>query len=317
VEALIALIGGAAVIAVTAALWLPAHAREATMRRRLDGFVEGRERPTVLAADLTARARRRIAVTPTGGLGGAVGRFLQRRITKAQVDLTPAEVVLVVGIASLVVLVAGAALVSPLVAIGAAAAVPAVAMAWLIERAASIQKRFSAQLANTVGLLASSVRTGHSVHQALEHVAHEAPEPTRSAFALAMREIGLGASMEDALTRLLDRYPSEELELVTTAINVQATIGGSLVKVLDAAGETIRERISMAAEVRALTAQQRYSAYVLALLPVFLLAGLRLLSPTYSEELFREGAPRVALISAGVLVTAGFLIMRRMSGSDE
>jgi tight adherence protein B len=161
------------------------------------------------------------------------------------------------------------------------------------------------------------VRTGHSVHQALEHVAREAPEPTRSAFAVAMREVGLGASMEDALTRLHERYPSEELELVTTAINVQATIGGSLVKVLDAAGETIRESTRMAAEVRALTAQQRYSAYVLALLPVFLLLLLKMLSPAYAEELFREGAPRVALISAGVLVTSGFVIMRRMSGSED
>ena len=152
--------------------------------------------------------------------------------------------------------------------------------------------------------------------QALEHVAADAPEPTKGAFLLVGREIALGASQEDALERLAARYPSDDLKLIVAAINVQHQIGGSLAKVLDSISETIRERIRIEGDIKALTAPQRVSAYVLCGLPVFVTLGLLLIGPDYVGPLFQPGPLRYALASAISLVILGFLVMRAMTKID-
>ena len=316
---LLALFGAGAILSITAAVWLPLRAQDTVMRRRLDGFVDVKKAASAgpLALELGgSRLRRRALVSPTDGPAGVLIRFFERRIAKAQIALTAREVLIGIGVAGGTALVLGNVFMGPVAGIAGAAAMPLLALAILGQRASKIQKKFVEQLADTVALLGNAVRAGQSVQQALEQVSRDAAEPTRSAFALTVREIGLGASLEDALLRLLERYPSEDLELVTTAINVHSTIGGSLVKILETTATTIRDRARMIAEVKALTAQQTYSAYVLSLLPVIAFVGLRFLSPDYANELLREGAMRFALIGATSLVVVGFLVMRGMSSVD-
>jgi tight adherence protein B len=311
---LVAVFGGAAVLAVSGAVWFPLRARESIVHRRIERFVDAvADLPPVV--DFSGRARRRSATT-ANGQQGRILRALERRLASAKLDLAPQELLIGMLVAATIALVAGWLFFELVGGIVAAAAVPAVVLGWLSRRASGIQNRFTAQLPDTVALLATSVRTGHSVLQALEHVSREAPEPTRSAFALTVREIGLGASLEDALARLVERYPSEDMDLISSSVNIHSSVGGSLVRILDTVTETIRERNRMAGEVKALTSQQRYSAYVLALLPVFILIGLKLISPDYANELFKPSL-RIALIGAAALVVTGFLIMQRMASIDD
>ncbi|MBU6424111.1 MAG: type II secretion system F family protein [Chloroflexota bacterium] len=178
------------------------------------------------------------------------------------------------------------------------------------------RSRFREQLADSLSLLASSVRAGHTLVQAFEQLAREAPAPTGAAFAAVVREIGLGAAHDDALHRLARRFPSEEVDLFVTAVNVQDQVGGSLAKVLDSIAYTLRERARIEGDIRALTAQQRYSAYVLALLPVAVAAMLTLVGPDYMAPLYEPGALRIVLVLAGLLILVGFLIMRRIAAID-
>ena len=92
--------------------------------------------------------------------------------------------------------------------------------------------------------------------------------------------------------------------------------GGSLAKVLDSISDTIRERVRIEGDIRGLTAQQRYSAYILSLLPVSAAVALLLFSPDYVAPLFAPGPLRLLLIAAGVMVFVGFLIMQRMAKID-
>jgi tight adherence protein B len=177
------------------------------------------------------------------------------------------------------------------------------------------QARFRAQLPDTIAMLASSVRAGHGLPQALEQVATDSPDPTRTALQQAVREIGLGASQEEALARLSARFPSEDLDLVTSAMDVQHQVGGSLSKVLDDIAATMRERVRIDGDIRALTAQQRYSAYVLALLPVFVAIGLFAVSRDYAELLLR-GVLRYAVAAAALMVVIGFFLMRKIATVD-
>ena len=314
---LLALLGAAAAAAFWLGLWYPMQRGERAVQRRLGSFADtGRE--SVRTPDLGGRRRARLTRRLTGREPhNLLTRYLERKVAKAQLDSTVGELVGGMAVLALVVsivftLLAGSAILG----IVAGAAVPALVILWLNGRYRRIRARFAQQLADTVALLASSLRAGHSVQQALEQVAEEAPQPTSGAFALAVREIGLGAQLEQAMTRLAERYPSDDMELVTTAINVHQEIGGSLSKILDATAETIRERIRIDGDIRTLTAQQRYSAYVLALLPLFLLIALYVINPEYTGVLFEPGPLRIVLAGATALVIVGFIVMRRMATVD-
>jgi tight adherence protein B len=312
---LIAVLGASAVLCFVMGLWLPAVDGERRVARRLRGFVQA-PLAVVDAQIGVARSRPRRG-TQSVAKRNLIVRYVERRIADADSAMMPTQ--LLTGSAVLAVvafILAVRAFGDPLPGVPAAAAGAALPLKWLGWRRGRKISRFTRQLPDAIGLLSSSVRSGHSLPQALEHVAHDAPEPTRSAFLLVGREIGLGAAQEDALARLEARFPSDDLQLVVASINVQHQIGGSLVKVLDSISETIRERIRIEGDIRALTAPQRMSAYVLCGLPVFVTVGLSLVGGGYMQPLFEPGPLRYALFGAIALVTLGFVVMRALTKID-
>ena len=313
---LVAVFGSATMATFALGLWLPAYLRHRSVRRRLVGFVQAGT-PAGLAIDLGGRRTRRMTRRVNTDRAGWLVRSIGRMITQAQVDVSVGEVIASMALLGFLALALTSVLSGAvLLAIASAIVAAAVPLWWLRWRKRKVERKFQSQLLDTIALLASSVRAGHSLLQALENVTSEAPEPTRSAIGLVVREIGLGASQEDALERLADRMPSEDLELIVSAVNVHHQIGGSLAKVLDAISDTIRERVRVSGDIKGLTSQQRYSAYILSLLPVAAAAALFLLSPDYAGVLLLPGALRVALISAAVMVLAGFLVMKRLAQID-
>ena len=312
---IVGVLGTTAVVCFVLGLWLPMAQGERSIARRLRGFVEA---PIgALEAELKIGRRRSTRDGRTSVQRSAVVRFLERRLAEAESDLSPAELLLACAVvAALLFTVSYLLLKEPLLALPAGVAGGALPLKWLGWRRGRKVGRFTRQLPDAIGLLASSVRSGHSLPQALEHVATDAADPARSAFLLVGREIGLGASQEDALERLAARYPSDDLQLVVESINVQHEIGGSLAKVLDSIAETIRERLRIEGDIKALTAPQRMSAYVLCGLPIFVTLGLLLIGPDYVGVLFEPGPLRYALFAGMALVFLGFIAMRALTKID-
>ena len=150
--------------------------------------------------------------------------------------------------------------------------------------------RFATQLPDTITLLANSLRAGSSFLQGLELVTREGRPPISEEFERVVREMSLGVALQPALNNMVRRVKSEDLELMVTAINIQSQVGGNLATVLDSIAFTIRERIRIIGEINTLTAMQRYSGYVITLLPVGLGIILFLISPTYMGRLLRQPA---------------------------
>jgi tight adherence protein B len=313
---LVAFLGSATMATFALGLWLPAYLRHRALRRRLSGFVHA-ETLAGFAMDLGGRRRTRTIRRASHENTRWVMKQIAQLIVGSQADISIGEVIGAMAVLGLLVFTL-TSIWTHLLIVGALAALVGAAapLAWLQWKRNQVEQKFESQLLETIGLLASSVRSGHSLLQALEHVLSEAPEPTRSAIGLVVREIGLGASQEDALERLADRHPSDDLELIVSAVNVHHQIGGSLAKVLDAIADTIRERVRVAGDIKGLTAQQRYSAYVLSLLPVVAAAALMIFSPDYAAVLFAPGALRFALIGAAGMVALGFVIMTRLARID-
>ena len=178
---------------------------------------------------------------------------------------------------------------------------------------------FKQQLPDTITLLANSLRAGSSFLQGIELVTREGQPPIKEEFERVVREMSLGMALQPALNNLARRVDSEDLELMVTAINIQSQVGGNLATILDSIAFTIRERIRLYGEIQTLTAMQRYSGYVITLLPVGLGGILFLISPSYISAMLNKppelfGLPMgvvffiVGLISMGI----GYLLIRRI-----
>src|SRR5215211_3589335 len=177
-------------------------------------------------------------------------------------------------------------------------------------------KSFNNQLGDGITLMANSLRSGYSFLQSMDLVSREAPAPMSSEFRRVVQEIGLGLSTEEALANLLRRVPSDDLDLLSTAVNIQHEVGGNLAQILETIGHTIRERVRIKGEIQVLTAQGRVSAYVITGLPVVLTIMITLINPDYMAPMFQFGLPPKAWcclpVTALVMIIAGFFAIMKI-----
>ncbi|MCL4261818.1 MAG: type II secretion system F family protein [Anaerolineae bacterium] len=181
-----------------------------------------------------------------------------------------------------------------------------------INMAASRRMRaFDSQLSDTLNLWVNALRSGYSVLQAMEAIATELPAPVSVEFERVVQEVRLGLSVAQALDNMHRRVPSEDLDLVITAVNIQREVGGNLAEVLDNISFTIRERVRIKGEIRTLTAQGRISGTIISLLPIVLGFILFLINPGYVSELWVKEAPWIwpEVIPCGYLMLGTGLIM--------
>jgi len=180
--------------------------------------------------------------------------------------------------------------------------------------------KFNDQLSDMLNLMVNGLRAGYSVMQALEAVSRELPAPISDEFHRVVQEMQIGIPMEKALENLLRRIPSDDLDFVITAINVQREVGGNLSEILDNISFTIRERVRIKGEIRVMTAQVRTSGTVLSLIPVFLTMALWFISPEYIGTFFTESSvvPQplcgiIAVVAIVGMIVAGYFVMMKIA----
>lgn len=174
-------------------------------------------------------------------------------------------------------------------------------------------QRFNDQLPDMLNLMVNGLRAGYSTMQAMEAISKELPPPINDEFKRVVQEMQIGIPMETALENLLRRIPSEDLDFVITAINVQREVGGNLSEILDNISFTIRERIRIKGEVRVLTAQVRTSGTVLSLIPFGLTLILWFLNPEYLLSVTQGGPICTAVIICvvlGLIISSYFIMMK-------
>jgi len=175
---------------------------------------------------------------------------------------------------------------------------------------------FGNQLPDMLNLVVNGLRAGYSTMQALEAVSKELPPPLSDEFNRVVKEMQLGIGMEDSLENLHRRIPSDDLDLIITAINVQREVGGNLAEILDTISYTIRERIKIAGEIKVLVSQVMYSGKFLALLPLILSGILWFANREYLMEFFAPGnllCGGIILGIAGIMVLAGYISMTKLA----
>ncbi len=172
---------------------------------------------------------------------------------------------------------------------------------------------FNKQLPDTIVLLSNSLRAGSSFLQSIELVSRESQPPMGEEMLRVVREVNLGLGMEEALHNLVRRIKSEDLDLMVTAISIQQSVGGNLAEILDTIAFTIRERVRIKGEVNTLTAQGRYSGYLVAFLPIAIAFMINLISPSFMEPLFKNTIGQILLVVGGIMMTIGFFAIQKIT----
>src|SRR5579859_1818355 len=172
--------------------------------------------------------------------------------------------------------------------------------------------RFEEQLPDILGLWVNALRSGYSVLQALEAISREAPSPSNQEIRRVVQEVQLGIPMEDALAHLLGRMPSDDLDLIITAVNIQREVGGNLAEILEVISHTIRERIKLKGEIRVLTSQGRITGYVISGLPIVLALFLAVINPNYVGLLFSDHCGWLMLAAGLILIGLGSAVINKI-----
>lgn len=243
---------------------------------------------------------------------GRVDTLLQRRNSSLDDRLdqagltTPGRDVVVLVVCGCFVALAGGLLLGNLV-LGVAMAALCPAVPFLVLRILTARRRtaFGKQLPETTTLLASSLRAGYSLGQAITAAAKESETPTSDEFSRIANELRVGRPLNETMESTADRMGSQDFFWVAQAVAINREVGGNLADVLEGVGHTIRERADLRARVAALSAEGKLSAYVLIALP-FGVAGLvSVLNPSYFEP-FRENVLGWIMLGvSAVLLTVG------------
>ena len=180
-----------------------------------------------------------------------------------------------------------------------------------IKRARRI-KRFVVQLPFALDLIKSSLEAGHSLLRGLQVVVGEFEDPIATEFRSVIEQTRLGLPLPRAMEEMLKRVPDEDLRLLIVAVRVQSEVGSSLAVIIERLAEIVRIRQRLGTQVRALTAQARMSGWVVAALPIIILAAFSVIQPSYTHTLFYEPAGQRLLKIAATLDLLAFLSIRKL-----
>lgn len=174
-------------------------------------------------------------------------------------------------------------------------------------------KKFEENLPDAIDLFTRTMKAGHNLHSGLETIARESVEPVRAEFRKVMEELALGSPLDPTLHNLGKRVPLIDLKFFITSLILQRQTGANMVSVLENLSALVRERLNMAARLRAHTAQQRFSAALLCLMPVVVALGFWFLRPEYIQLLYTDPTGSKFLTYAIISEIVGILVIRRIA----
>lgn len=177
------------------------------------------------------------------------------------------------------------------------------------------QKRlelFGVQLGDALPLIANGLRAGFSFEQALGAVAKDMPDPISQEISKSCRELAIGVPLEKVLTSLTERTENKDLQLLTSAVLIQRKVGGNLADILDTISATIQERIRLKNRIKTLTAQGKYSGYLIGAVPALLYIAFSIISPSYMSVMYTTTYGYILTGVAIMLEISAFIIIKRM-----
>lgn len=180
-------------------------------------------------------------------------------------------------------------------------------------RATKHLNKFDDQFVEALGLIARSLRAGHTVTSGMSLAAEDSPEPVKSVFNEIVQQQELGVPLEDALRNAAASHSSQDLSLFASSVAIQVRAGGNLAETINRLANVIRERLKLGRRVKVLTAQTQMSKQVLLALPILVFGLLNVINPEYVQPMYSTDAGQLMLAIAVGALLVGSWAMNKMA----
>lgn len=300
----------ALLLAIAIAMLLVRRHRRPDLRERVQGFVSS-------LGEIASSAE---IVVAGGSTPGAAERSLERtrwwagfkeHCEIARIEVDPVRIVAATATGTLLVMYVLLKVGGPVAALFACS-IPLAVRSWVRFKLDRQRRLFVDQLPDILQGSASAIRAGHGLTGALAMVAEDAPEPSRVEFQRVVADERLGVPLDEALSVVQRRMDSREVQQIALVAQLQRETGGNIAEVLDRVTESLRRTAELRRMVRSLTAQGRLSRWIVTAIPVFLLLYMTLVNRDYVEPLYTTGLGLAMLATAGVLMTIGSLVIKKI-----
>ncbi|MEH7883204.1 type II secretion system F family protein [Bacillus sp. JJ1609] len=272
-------------------------------KRANDFYLDGEKRKSVLVV-LGDRYDRTEGAQP-----------LYEKLRAANIPLTPSEYIgaqIVVFMGLVIVLQNFFSIQFPTNLVAAAIVLEGGKRLLFLLRKNKMKQRLVEQLPEICRTLANATRSGMTLTQGINMVAQEAAEPAKGEFRRLAQEISLGIDFNAALKAMEKRIESREFQLFVATLLIQKKAGGNLYSVLDEMGQTLEDRKILLQEIKTMTAEQRYVAYMVPVLPIFLVLMMNNVIDGFIDPLFSGiGIILLLFFLGGTVLT--FILVRKVT----
>ena len=295
---------------------VPRQQAQETLTNRLRELrLAGSARPQ--AGGELVRTEKRGQLASLGDFVAWIGllRRLQEYIDQANLKYRAAEVfALSVVAAAAVYLLLGLAGMSILILrAGLSLIVGILPVFYIMQMRKKRLRKFEESLPDAIDLFNRAMKAGHTIHAGLETIAKETSDPVRMEFKKVVEELALGAPLDQALHGLGGRVPLVDLKFFVTGLILQRQTGANMVQVLENLALLVRERLGLAAKLKAATAQQRFTAVLLCSFPIVVGVGFFFLKPEFVQILFTDPVGQKLLTYAIISEIIGILVIRKIA----
>ncbi|MGZ3274202.1 MAG: type II secretion system F family protein [Caulobacteraceae bacterium] len=289
------------------------------VNRRLTMFASGMDRDSVYATLVRNPAS-------IGGQGGALAEFhesLNLRLKQAGLAITPTQFASYVVMAgtgvwllcvAIMILKGAPLLTSFLTALVLAAVFSAIgAWGWLNGRRKKRLKKLEEQLPLALDIVTRAIRAGHPVISAVQLASEELGDPIGSEFGLIVDETTYGLEFKEALASFARRTGSADVHFFAVSVGIQSETGGNLAEILEGLAGVVRGRQTLAKRVKALSSEGKASAWILSLLPLFLIGMMMLMAPTFYTSKFADPLFWPVVVAVMVVYAIGQVMIKRIT----
>ena len=182
----------------------------------------------------------------------------------------------------------------------------------LLKRKRKRLAALSRELPDALDMVARAMKAGHALTGGLRMVAEEFEGPVGVEFGKTLEEINFGLGAPEALKNLAARVNQPDVDFLVISVLIQRETGGNLAEILENLSHIIRERFKFKGKIRALSAEGRLSAIILAAIPILVAFALMILNPKYLKVLTADPIGNVLLVFSVVTMVLGIFVMKRM-----
>ncbi len=241
--------------------------------------------------------------------------ILADKAQKANIAFTPAQLIMVMGVLTVVAFVlltfgTGASLLIR-VAVSVIMGVGAV-FVWVNNTAKKRLALIEEQLPDAVELMVRSLRVGHPFSSALQIVAKEVPDPLGTEMGVISDEAAYGRDVGEALKHMAERIDMQDLRFLAVAVTIQQTSGGNLAEILDGLAKVVRSRFKLFRRVKAITAEAKWSGMFLSIFPILALVMINVIQPNYYDDVKETAYFIPACLIVAAFLVANIFVMRML-----